>query len=184
MLAHGTPARPTDFVEGAVLDALSYEDAGDPRWVRTSGLPRVKLQRCLRRDVCAGQAGRARPILRVQTTQYERRGGCGADENGPVIRRHGQMGDQARYEVYCRVGGGVGEPDCRHRCRQNCRQLTVRNSGTLLPHTRRSCADDRMCQGWRSHRVVTSKTPSLSRSGNQALRNEVALDQAPPVLDC
>jgi hypothetical protein len=26
-----------------------------------------------------------------------------------------------------RGGVGVGKPDCRHRCRQNCRQLTVRN---------------------------------------------------------
>jgi hypothetical protein len=28
-----------------------------------------------------------------------------------------------------------------------------------LPHTRRSCADDRMRHGWRSHCGVTSKTP-------------------------
>jgi len=35
-----------------------------------------------------------------------------------------------RHEFCCRVGGGVGEPDCRDRCRQNCRQLTVRNIGT------------------------------------------------------
>ena len=48
----------------------------------------------------------------------------------------GRWYDQARYEFRGRVGGGVGEPDCRHRCRQNCRQLTVRNSGTprfLIP---------------------------------------------------
>ena len=34
-----------------------------------------------------------------------------------------------------------------------------------LPHTRRSCADDRMCQGWRSHHVVTSKTPFTQAIG-------------------
>jgi hypothetical protein len=28
----------------------------------------------------------------------------------------GRWYDQARYELYCRVGGGVGKPDCRHRC--------------------------------------------------------------------
>lgn len=48
-----------------------------------------------------------------------------------------------------------------------------------LPHTRRSCADDRMRQGWRAIHVVTSKTSfTQSRSGSQTLRNEVALDQA------
>jgi hypothetical protein len=41
-----------------------------------------------------------------------------------------------------------------------------------------ACADDRMCQGWRSHHVVTSKTPFTHRPGSQTLRNEVAFDQA------
>ena len=47
-----------------------------------------------------------------------------------------------------------------------------------LPHTRRSCADDRMRQGWRSHHLVTSKTPFTQPTESQTLRNEVALDQA------
>ena len=59
-----------------------------PGWDRTSDLPRVKLKRCQKRDVCAGQAGRTGPSLRVQSTRYERRGGCGADENRPAIRSH------------------------------------------------------------------------------------------------
>jgi len=39
------------------------------------------------RDVCAGQVGRTGPILTVKSTQSKPRGGCGADENEPVIRR-------------------------------------------------------------------------------------------------
>ena len=55
-------------------------------------------------------------------------------------------------------GGAAGESDCRHRCRQNCRQLGPKKVALLpLPHTWRSCADRRMCQGWRSHHVVTSR---------------------------
>jgi DNA invertase Pin-like site-specific DNA recombinase len=55
-------------------------------WDRTSDLPRVKLRRSQKSDVCAGQAGRIGPIVRVESTQYERHGGCGADENEPAIR--------------------------------------------------------------------------------------------------
>jgi hypothetical protein len=53
---------------------------------RTSDLPRVKLRGSQKRDACGGQTGRIGPILRVQSTQSERRGGCGADENKLVIR--------------------------------------------------------------------------------------------------
>jgi hypothetical protein len=31
-----------------------------------------------------------------------------------------------------------------------------------------ACADDRMCQGWRSHHVVTSKTPFTQPTGKSA----------------
>jgi len=42
----------------------------------------------------------------------------------------GRRCDQARYEFRCRVGGGVGEPDCRHRCRQDCaRRFAGRKMG-------------------------------------------------------
>jgi hypothetical protein len=34
---------------------------------------------------------------------------------------------------------------------------------------RRSCADERACQGWRSHHVVTPKAPLLVRSGSQII---------------
>jgi hypothetical protein len=57
-------------------------------WDRTSDLPRVKLRRNQKPDVHAGQAGRTGPILGVQNTRYERRGGCGADEIEAVIGRH------------------------------------------------------------------------------------------------
>src|SRR5260370_37933005 len=42
-----------------------------------------------------------------------------------------QCCDVATYSSNdCRAMQGVGKPDSRHRCRHNCRQLTVRNSGT------------------------------------------------------
>jgi hypothetical protein len=41
-----------------------------------------------------------------------------------------------------------------------------------LPHTQRSCADDRMCQGWRSHRVETSTTPFTQPIGSHTLNHE------------
>ena len=43
-------------------------------------LPLFRLRRGQKREVCAVKAGRTGPMLRVQSTQYERRGGCGADE--------------------------------------------------------------------------------------------------------
>ena len=52
------------------------------------------------------------------------------------------------------------------------------SAALAIRHIRRSCADDRMCQGWRSHHVVASKTPFTQPTGSQTLRNEVALDQA------
>jgi hypothetical protein len=39
-------------------------------------------------------------------------------------------------------------------CRASCNRI-----GRTLLHTRRSCADDRLCQGWRNHHAVTSKRP-------------------------
>jgi hypothetical protein len=51
----------------------------------------LKLRRRQYRDVCAGRTGRIGPILRVQSMQYEWLGGCGADENDPVIHRHRPM---------------------------------------------------------------------------------------------
>src|SRR5262245_9462692 len=69
---------------------LTCGDVSGPGWDRTSDLPRVKLRRSQNRDVCAGQSGRTGLILRVQSTRYDRRGGYRADENEPVIRRHGR----------------------------------------------------------------------------------------------
>jgi hypothetical protein len=34
----------------------------------------------------------------------------------------GGLRDHARCEFYCCVGEGVGKPDCRRRCRENCRE--------------------------------------------------------------
>lgn len=56
----------------------------------------LKLKRCQKRDVCAGQAGRTGPSLGVQSTRYERRGGCTADEIAPVTHRHGCSVPSAR----------------------------------------------------------------------------------------
>jgi hypothetical protein len=69
----------------------------------------VKLTGSQKRDVCAGQTGRIGPILRVQSTQSERRGGCGADENDPVIRRHRPMLRPGTIRVLL---------SCRWRCRE------------------------------------------------------------------
>ena len=63
---------------------VTCTDACGPGWDRTSDLPRVKLRRSQNRDVCAGQIGRAGPILRVQSTQSKPRSGCGADEVEPL----------------------------------------------------------------------------------------------------
>jgi hypothetical protein len=67
-----------------------------------------------------------------------------------------------KIRVLCRVGEGVGTPDCRRGCRHNCRQLSRGNRGTPLDHTWRSRVGGRTCQGWRSHPLVTSKTPRHS----------------------
>ena len=81
------------------------------RSVRTSDVPRVKLKRCKKRDVCAVQAGRTGPSLRVQSTRYERLGGCGADENEPLtptLPGAGRRSNQARSAANGRVGGVAG----------------------------------------------------------------------------
>jgi len=52
-----------------------------------------------------------------------------------------------------------------------------------LPHTRRSCADDRMCQGWRSHQ--RGDVEDALYAADRAVRHcgiEVAFDQAAPGL--
>ncbi len=77
------------------LSALTCADVGGQGRDRTADLPLFRLRRSQKRDVGAGQARRTRPILRVQSTQCERRGGCGADEIEPVIGRHGWPGVEA-----------------------------------------------------------------------------------------
>ena len=82
-----------------------------PGWDRTSDLPRVKLTRSQKRDVCAGQTGRIGPILRVRSTQSKRRGGCGADENEsliPTLPEPGRRSNQAESAANGRVGGVAG----------------------------------------------------------------------------
>jgi hypothetical protein len=62
---------------------LTCDDSGGQGRDRTADLPLVRLRRCQNRVVCAGQVGRAGPILRVSSTQSERLGGCEADETKP-----------------------------------------------------------------------------------------------------
>ena len=76
--------------------------------LRPRELPLFRQRRCQKADVGAGQAGRTGPSPRVQSTQSERRGGCWADENEPVIRRHGRV---------AWPGGIRGLLSCRWRCR-------------------------------------------------------------------
>jgi len=75
-----------------------------PIVLRAADLPVFRLRRSQKPDVGAGQAGRTRPILGVQSTQYDRRGGCGADEIEPVIRRHARRDTNFRV-VYVEVSG-------------------------------------------------------------------------------
>jgi hypothetical protein len=69
----------------------------------------------------------------------------------------------------CRVGGGVGSPTVvivvRTVVSSRCERVAFpRFRIPGYPDTRRSCAEDRMCPGWQSHHVVTSKPPIIQRS--------------------
>jgi hypothetical protein len=46
----------------------------------------------------------------------------------PNLLRHRLRCQQAQYEFTCGVGGGVGQRDCRHRCRQNGRQPRIHSA--------------------------------------------------------
>jgi hypothetical protein len=117
-----------------------------------SDLQFFRRTRSQRRDVCAGQAGRIGLILRVQSTRYDRCGGYRADENERLIRRHRPMVRPGTIRVLLL---------CRWRCGEaqlssSLSELSSAHGAKQLhfppfPHTRRSCADDGMCQGWRSH---------------------------------
>jgi hypothetical protein len=82
-------------MRSALHDSQAGDDTTSKRhgggWIGPPDLPLFRLRRCQKPDVCTGRAGRTGLILRVQSTRYERRGGYGADEIEPVIRRHGPI---------------------------------------------------------------------------------------------
>ena len=72
--------------------------------------------------------------IRLGNDPWEKSPGAVSAGSGDSGSGDTGSGDRIRtcdLEFCCRVGGGVGKPDCRHRCSQNFRQLTVRNNGTL-----------------------------------------------------
>ena len=80
---------------------------------RTADLPLFRRTRSQKRDVCAGQAGQTGLILRVQSTRYDRSGGCRADENEPVINRHGprlRPGSHRTFPRHSRHGACALDP--------------------------------------------------------------------------
>jgi hypothetical protein len=125
----------------------------------------VKLTGSHKRDVCAGKTGRIGPILRVQSTQSERRGGCGADENDPVIRRHRPMLRPGTIRVLL---------SCRWRCREarlSSELSSAHGAKQRHPHRFLIPGDPALTIG-----CVKGgrRCPLLGRSGSQTLRNGVA----------
>src|SRR6185312_6641360 len=79
-------ARPR-VVSRDASEPTTCTDVGGQGRDRTADLPLFRRRRSQKQDVCAGQVGGTGPILTVKSTQSKPRGGCGADENEPVIRR-------------------------------------------------------------------------------------------------
>jgi len=81
----------------------------------------------------------------------------------PTLPGAGRRRDQARWDANGCVAGVAGTATVVTVVVKTVVGSLSDTAALLrLPHTQRSCADDRMRQGWRSHHAVTSEPPGRS----------------------